>query len=118
MPTDSTTRSDLQSLLLYDAKKKSASLAFLLWLTLGLFGAHRMYMAKPWLSRLLIAGLVVLPVAFLALRLRSWTLWLAAGIVCAGYVFWILLDAFRIAGWVTSHNVDLAATLSALRARA
>lgn len=100
-------RLDVKDALLYDAQKKSTLVALLLWLVLGLFGAHRFYLAKPWVSRLLIAIAVVLPVGYLALEQRSWSMWLTAAAVGIGYWGWILLDAFRIPAWVRSHNLGV-----------
>lgn len=89
----------------YDAKKKSVLVAYLIWWFLGLFGGHRLYL-----------GRVISGVLMLLVSAASWVLTL----VLVGYIglaliaVWWLLDALLIPGMVRRNNLRLAAQLSAM----
>ena len=86
----------------YDAQKKSALIAYLLWWFLGSLGAHRFYM-----------GRTASAVCMLLLTLSSWVLILVvigfAGL--AAVAIWWLIDAFLIPGYIRRYNMRLAARL-------
>lgn len=125
------------SLTAYEAKRKSTGVAYLLWLFLGLFGAHRLYASRGnsgwWLMGLHIGGWALIALAFFygssattetyetAFGMSSMTnitVSNSGGIVAAiGQVMrgaawlWWLIDIFLIPGLVRRSNSVLAAGL-------
>jgi TM2 domain-containing membrane protein YozV len=85
---------DARVLMLYEANKKTALVAYLLWFFLGLFGAHNFYLGRTGIA-----------VTQLILSL------ILVGMIIT--VFWVLVDAFLIPGWVRRQNNLLAAQLGA-----
>jgi TM2 domain-containing membrane protein YozV len=85
---------DTRVLMLYEANKKTALVAYILWFFLGLFGAHNFYLGRTGVA-----------VAQLILSL------IIVGLVIT--IFWVLVDAFLIPGWVRRQNNLLAAQLGA-----
>jgi len=85
---------DTRVLMLYEANKKTALVAYILWFFLGLFGAHNFYLERTGVA-----------VAQLILSL------IIVGLVIT--IFWVLVDAFLIPGWVRRQNNLLAAQLGA-----
>lgn len=86
----------------YDANKKSAGVAFILWLFLGMLGGHRFYLGM--------VGTGVLMLAFFVLSfLLSFVLIGYLGFMLLG--LWAITDAFRIPGWVRKLNTRLIASL-------
>jgi TM2 domain-containing membrane protein YozV len=86
--------SDTRALMLFEANKKTAVVAYLLWFFLGLLGGHNFYLKRTGVA-----------VAQLILSLT------VIGLVIT--VFWVLVDAFLIPGWVRNQNNLLAAQLGA-----
>lgn len=85
---------DTRALMLFEANKKTALVAYLLWFFLGLFGAHNFYLKRPGVAvTQLILTLTVVGSAITAV--------------------WVLVDAFLIPGWVRRQNNLLAAELGA-----
>lgn len=97
------TRLDTERLMRYEANKKSALLAYVLWFFLGLFGVHRMYLGR-WGSG----------IAMLLLHGISWlTWWIAIGIVGFAVLgLWWLVDALLIPGQARDYNNRLVDELS------
>jgi TM2 domain-containing membrane protein YozV len=85
---------DTRALMLYEANKKTALLAYILWFFLGLFGGHNFYLKRTGVA---VAQLIL-----------SLTL---VGMLVT--VFWVFVDAFLIPGWVRRENNLLAAQLGA-----
>jgi len=85
---------DTRVLMLYEANKKTALVAYILWFFLGLFGAHNFYLGRTGVA-----------VAQLILSL------IIVGLVIT--IIWVLVDAFLIPGWVQRQNNLLAAQLGA-----
>jgi TM2 domain-containing membrane protein YozV len=85
---------DARVLMLYEANKKTALVAYILWFFLGLFGAHNFYLDRTGVA-----------VAQLILSLTI------IGLVIT--IIWALVDAFLIPGWVRRQNNLLAAQLGA-----
>jgi len=85
---------DTRVLMLYEANKKTALVAYILWFFLGLFGAHNFYLERTGVA-----------VAQLILSL------VIVGLVVT--IIWVLVDAFLIPGWVRRQNNLLAAQLGA-----
>lgn len=94
---------DAQRMMLYDANKKSAMVAYALWFFLGMFGAHRFYLdrsgsaAAQLLITIVSCFLMVLIIGFFSL--------FAVGV-------WVLVDAFLIPDWVREQNNRLVARLN------
>jgi TM2 domain-containing membrane protein YozV len=83
---------DTRVLLLYEANKKTASIAYVLWFFLGLFGGHNFYLQRTSaaIAQLLISLTIVgTPIT----------------------AIWALVDAFLIPGWVRNQNNLLAVEL-------
>jgi TM2 domain-containing membrane protein YozV len=89
------TELDTERMMRYDANKKSALLAYVLWFFLGWFGLHRMYLGR-WGSGL----------GMLVLNGLSWlTHFILIGFV--GFFVlgvWWLIDAPLIPGMTSDHN--------------
>jgi TM2 domain-containing membrane protein YozV len=85
---------DTRVLMLFEANKKTALVAYILWFFLGLFGAHNFYL-----------GRIGVAVAQLILSL------ILVGLVIT--FVWVIVDAFLIPGWVRRQNNLLAAQLGA-----
>ncbi|MFZ1429762.1 MAG: TM2 domain-containing protein [Geminicoccaceae bacterium] len=89
------TRLDTDRMMRYDANRKSAILAYILWFFLGWFGLHRMYL-----------GRIASGVAMLLLQGVSWL----THFILIGYVgfailaLWWLIDAVLIPGMTRDYN--------------
>ncbi|HHN77834.1 MAG TPA: TM2 domain-containing protein [Phycisphaerales bacterium] len=94
---------DARTMMMYDIKKKSMVLAYLLWWFLGTFGAHRFYLGRTGSA-----------IAMLCLTLVSTVLVLVFigffGLAAVGV--WWLVDAFLIYSMVNEHNLRLAEQLA------
>lgn len=86
----------------YDARRKSPGVAYLLWLLLGLVGAHRFYTGR-WLSGLMMAGM------FGVSWLLTWIFIGWFGVVFVG--LWWLIDGLMVGGWVRDHNMRVIARI-------
>src|ERR1700684_4344819 len=86
---------DTRTLLLYDANRKSAVIAYILWFFLGLFGAHNFYLGRKGVG---IAQVLL-------------TITLVGSVIT---IFWVMVDAFLIPGWVRRENNLLLMHLGAL----
>jgi TM2 domain-containing membrane protein YozV len=76
---------DARTLLLYDANRKSAVIAYILWFFLGWFGAHNFYLRRK--------GVGIAQV-LLTISVIGWFI----------TFIWVLVDAFLIPGWVRREN--------------
>ena len=85
---------DTRILLLYEANKKTALTAYLLWFFVGLFGGHNFYLERTGVA----VAQLILTLTMLGLLIT---------------IFWVLVDAFLIPGWVRNQNNLLAAQLGA-----
>jgi TM2 domain-containing membrane protein YozV len=88
----STLSPDVRAMMLFEANKKTALVAYLLWFFVGIFGGHNFYLERTGVAVtqliLSIIGMVIT-------------------------VFWVLVDAFLIPGWVRNQNNLLAMQLGA-----
>ncbi len=80
--------------MMYDANKKSTGVAYLLWIFLGGFGAHRFYLGETGTA---VAQLLLLLFGWLPLFIG----WFVLGI-------WLLVDLFLIPGIARDKNMRLA----------
>src|SRR5215510_3062455 len=85
---------DTRAMMLFEANKKTALVAYILWFFLGLLGGHNFYLKRTGVA--VAQLLLTLPVV---------------GMVVT--VVWVLVDAFLIPGWVRNQNNLLAAQLGA-----
>lgn len=94
---------DARAMMLYEANKRSVAVSYILWLFLGVLGAHRFYNGRTWtaVTQLLMWLFGIMLVSALGLGLL---LLIPLGL-------WLLLDAFLIPGWVNGHNTVLAEEL-------
>lgn len=87
----------------YDARKRSALLAYLLWFFLGFTGAHRMYSDRvpSGILQLLVHGIgwLTTPILVGWLFIAAWAVW------------WVI-DAFLIPAWIRDYNLEVARRLS------
>lgn len=91
---------DARAMMIYDARKKNALVAFLLWFFLGIASAHRFYMGrKGGVWQMLFGFVGVLLFGAIPFILAVWALW------------WIF-DAFAIPRWVREHNTALVESIS------
>ena len=85
---------DTRVLMLFDANKKIAVAAYILWLFLGWFGGHNFYLGRTGVA---IAQLI------LTLTVIGWII----------TIIWVFVDGFLIPSWVRRENNQLAAQLGA-----
>jgi TM2 domain-containing membrane protein YozV len=85
---------DTRALMLYEANKKAAVVAYLLWFFLGLFGGHNFYLKRTGVA----VTQLILSLTLVGMLIT---------------MFWVLVDAFLIPGWVRTQNNLLAAQLGA-----
>jgi TM2 domain-containing membrane protein YozV len=97
------TQLDADWMMRYDANRKSALLAYVLWFFLGWFGLHRMYL-----------GRVGSGIGMLVLHGLSWlTHFILIGFVGFAILgLWWLIDALLIPGMARDYNNRLVDRLS------
>lgn len=85
---------DTRVLMLFDANKKIAVVAYILWLFLGWFGGHNSYLGRTG---------VAITQLILTLTVIGWII----------TIIWVFVDGFLIPSWVRRENNQLAAQLGA-----
>ncbi len=85
---------DARAMMLFEANKKTAVVAYLLWFFLGLFGGHNFYLGRTGVA----VAQLILSITVIGLLIT---------------IFWVLVDAFLIPGWVRNQNNLLATQLGA-----
>jgi len=89
--------------MLYDANKKSAVVAYLLWFFLGALGGHRFYVGKIGSA----IGMIIL------LVIGSMLAMVGIGTVLLAILgIWVIVDAFLIPKWIRIDNTRLATKLA------
>jgi len=83
-----------RALMLYEANKKTALLAYVLWFFLGIFGAHNFYLGRTGVA----VTQLILTITVIGILIT----WL-----------WWIVDAFLIPGWIRDQNNRLATQLGA-----
>jgi TM2 domain-containing membrane protein YozV len=98
-----TPASDAARLMQYDAAKKSALIAYLLWFFLGGLGVHRFYLGRTGSG-----------IAMAIISVLSWiTVYIGIGFIGLAVIgIWWLVDAFLIPGITTRVNQELATRLA------
>ena len=86
--------SDARAMMLFEANKKTALVAYLLWFVVGLFGGHNFYLKRTGVA----VTQLILSLTIVGMLIT---------------IFWVLVDAFLIPGWVRNQNNLLAAQLGA-----
>jgi TM2 domain-containing membrane protein YozV len=95
--------SDAKKLMQFEANKKSAGVAYLLWFLFGMFGVHRFYLGRSG------SGAVILALTLISIFLSF---------VGIGFItmfiptIWVLIDLFLIHGMVREYNNGLISMLS------
>jgi TM2 domain-containing membrane protein YozV len=93
---------DPSLLVRYDANKRSAVVAYILWFFLGTLGAHRFYLARYMSGTvLLLLSLISLPLSLILIGHFGF------GIVG----IWLFIDLFLIPGMTSDYNNRLIASL-------
>jgi len=85
---------DARAMMLFEANKKTAAVAYLLWFFVGLLGGHNFYLKRTGVA---VAQLLI-SITFYGLIVT---------------VVWVIIDAFLIPGWIRNQNNLLAAQLGA-----
>lgn len=89
--------SDAIAMMTYDANKKSALIAYLLWFFVGWLAAHRFYLGRP--------GSVFMMLLILVAAIPLWAAEPRAGLLAIlVLVLWWLVDALLIPGMTRSYN--------------
>jgi TM2 domain-containing membrane protein YozV len=85
---------DTRALMLFEANKKTALVAYLLWFFVGILGGHNFYLKRTGVA----VTQLILSITVVGLAIT---------------VLWVLVDAFLIPGWVRNQNNLLATQLGA-----
>jgi TM2 domain-containing membrane protein YozV len=93
---------DASAMMRYDANKKSAGIAYLLWFFLGGLGVHRFYLGRTG------SGAAMLALWVVSLLLTVVAVGVLGFLVIA--VWWVV-DAFLVPGIVRDYNNRLIATM-------
>lgn len=94
---------DAQTVMRFEANKKSALIAYILWFFLGALGIHRFYLKRN-ASALIILGLTILS-AILSFVVIGPVVFLIVAI-------WLFVDIFLIPGMTRDYNNQLLDQLS------
>jgi TM2 domain-containing membrane protein YozV len=86
--------SDARAMMLFEANKKTALVAYILWFFVGLFGGHNFYLKRTGVA----VAQLILTITIVGMAIT---------------IFWVLVDAFLIPGWVRNQNNLLAVQLGA-----
>lgn len=95
--------SNPNAMMMYDANKKQALIAYVLWFFVGMLGGHRFYLGRTSSAVLMLVGTILSTLLTLVVVGLL-------GLFVIGV--WVLVDAFLIPGMVEQYNRDLAARLS------
>lgn len=103
-PGQSPPTNDALMMMRYDANKKSALVAYLLWFFVGWLGGHRFYLGRTGSGiAMLIISVLSVPLSLVAIGFLGFAL----------IGLWVLIDAFLIPGMITAENNKLIASLRA-----
>ena len=86
--------SDARAILFFEANKKTALVAYLLWFFFGIFGAHNFYLKRTGVA----VTQLILSITIVGMLIT---------------IIWVLVDAFLIPSWVRDQNNKLAIQLGA-----
>ena len=92
----------------YDANKKSAGIAYVLWFFLGLLGAHRFYLSRRGTG----AAILILTIVSILLMVV-----VIGGLLLVIPAIWVFVDAFLIPGMARAYNNRLIERLKISRLR-
>src|SRR4051812_11427260 len=93
---------DAQAMMMFDSRKKSVAVAYVIWLFFSGFGAHRFYAGR---SRSGLAMLLTYIIGWVVVL--QYFQFYVLGIVG----LWVLVDAFLIPGMIREYNTRLATEL-------
>ena len=89
---------EAETIMRFEANKKSAVIAYVLWFFLGALGAHRFYLKRN-LTALAILALTILSAVLSAVGV-GFLLFTVVGV-------WLIVDIFLIPGMTSSYNNGL-----------
>ncbi len=89
---------DANRMMQFEARKKSAGVAYLLWFFIGMLGVHRFYLGRTG------SGIAILLLTIISAFLIPTGIGLVT-IAIPG--LWVLIDLFLIPGMARSYNLDL-----------
>lgn len=94
---------DPQRMMMYEAQKKSAGLAYVFLIFLGWFGVHRFYLGRQG------TGITILVLTILSFLGSFIFIGIFGYFVVAA---WLFVDLFLTAGMVSEHNMKLLASIA------
>ncbi len=83
----------IKAILTYDAQKKSALIAYLIWFFLGIFAVHRFYLGETKKALIFIASIIIGSMIQFVMVVP---------------IIWWIVDAFLIPGLTQRYNTRLA----------
>ena len=104
--------SDTSVVLRYQANKRSAGVAYVLWFIAGGLGAHRFYAGKPKTALLQVVMLIVALFSFFNENLA-----VLGVILCSVLFLWEIIDLFLIPGMIRDSNNSLVTEMEDIAAR-
>jgi TM2 domain-containing membrane protein YozV len=91
-------RLSAQAMMRYDANKRSAGIAYVLWFFFGWLGAHRFYLKSTGSAAAMLVIFIISSVLSLVV----------VGLIGFGILgIWVLVDAFLIPGITRNYNNNL-----------
>ena len=98
----------------FETRRKSRLTAYVLWLLLGVAGAHRFYLRMKPSGFGMLALVCVAAATFFARHLPGFTdeILIVSGTTLLLLVTWVLADALRVPGFVQAYNDRLIRQLS------
>ena len=108
---------DKQHRTVFETHRKSRLTAYLLWLLLGVVGAHRLYLRMKPSAFGMLSLVCVVTATFFSQDLLGLTdeSLIVTGAALLLLVTWVLADVFRIPGFVQAYNDRLLRQLSGER---
>ena len=86
---------DTRKMMQFEANKKSAGVAYLLWFFFGMFGAHRFYLGSSG-SGAVILALTLGSILLMAVGIGLVTIFIP--------MLWVFVDLFTIPGMARDYN--------------
>ncbi|MFQ6063168.1 MAG: TM2 domain-containing protein [Methanosarcinales archaeon] len=94
--------SEASKMMQYEANKKSAGIAYLLWFFFGMLGAHRFYLKKTG-TAVTILLLTIFSTVLMIVGIGFFMIIIPA--------IWVFIDLFLIPGMARKYNTELASKL-------
>ncbi len=105
MSTQGGVSRDAAAMMRFEANKRSAVVAYILWFFFAIIGAHRFYLGKTMSAIvMLLLGVSSLAISFISFGILSFVMILPG--------LWALIDLFLIPGMARDYNTDLIRRMS------